>query len=106
MFVPLECMHSQFDTVTYVFKREGLNIIKQEVIMGETNANDAVILGGLEEGDRVYLSLPAGQEGREIRLLPEMNGKRKKKEEAPAKEPAVVTPDRIGKAESPARPTK
>ena len=54
--------------------------------MGETNANDAVILSGLEDGDRVYLSFPAGQEDKEIRLLPEMNGKRKKedKEEKPA----------------------
>jgi hypothetical protein len=79
--------------------------VKQEVIMGETNANNAVILSGLEEGDRVYLSVPSGQEDKEIRLLPEMNGKRKKKEEQ-APEPAVVPPNRIGKADSPRRPTK
>ncbi|MEX1240950.1 MAG: HlyD family secretion protein [Cyclobacteriaceae bacterium] len=103
LFVPLECMHSFNDTVTYVFKREGLNIIKQEVVMGETNANDAVILTGLEEGDRVYLSLPAGQEEKDIRLLPEMNGKRKKQEEEKPIEPAI-RPDRIGRASRQATP--
>ena len=81
LFIPLECLHSFHDTVTYVYKREGLNIVKQEVMMGQTNANDAVIVGGLSEGDRVYLSIPSGQEDKSIDLLPEMNGKRKKKEE-------------------------
>jgi multidrug efflux pump subunit AcrA (membrane-fusion protein) len=102
-FIPLECLHSQFDTITYVYKREGLNIVKQEVIMGETNANDAVILGGLDGGDRIYLSLPSGQEDREIRLLPEMNGKRrKKKDDAP--EAPVMGPGQIGKATRTERP--
>lgn len=78
LFVPLECLHSHFDSITYVYRRDGLNIIKQEVVVGETNANDAVISGGLAEGDRVFLSVPVGQEDKEIRLLPEMDGKRKK----------------------------
>lgn len=103
LFVPLECLHSHFDTVSFVFKREGLNIIKQEVVMGETNANDAVILAGLEAGDRVYLSVPAGLDDREIRLLPEMNGKRKKKEEEKPVEPAVKANDLVKPT---GRPTK
>lgn len=81
LFIPLECLHSHLDSITYVFKREGLGTTKQEVMLGETNANDAVILGGLSEGDRLYLSLPAGFEDRGIELLPEMDGKRRKKEE-------------------------
>ena len=90
LFIPLECLHSQHDTITYVYKRDGLNTLKQEVITGETNANDVTISGGLSEGDRVYLSLPGGQEDKEIILLPEMNGKRKKKgEEKPVELPVV-----------------
>ncbi|HEY9007814.1 MAG TPA: efflux RND transporter periplasmic adaptor subunit [Ohtaekwangia sp.] len=81
MFIPLECLHSQADTITYVFRKEGINTVKQEVMVGQTNANDVVILGGLQENDRVYLSIPAGMEDDEIALLKEMNGKRKKKEE-------------------------
>jgi hypothetical protein len=84
LFVPLECLHSLADTITYVFKREGINTVKQEIMLGETNANDAVILAGLSDGDRLYLSLPSDQDG-DVRLLPEMNGKRKKPEpEQPA----------------------
>ena len=104
-FIPLECLHSQFDTITYVYKREGLNIVKQEVMLGETNANEAVILGGLEEGDRVYLSLPPGQSDKEIRLLPEMNGKRKKKEAEKQPEPEMrpASHRRQGNAAPPTR---
>ena len=105
LFVPLECLHSHFDSITYVYKREGLNIVKQEVIMGETNANDAVILGGLEEGDRVYLSLPAGQEDNEIRLLPEMDGKRRKKKDETKPQPPAMGPGQIGKTARTDRPT-
>jgi hypothetical protein len=31
--------------------------------------------------DQVYLSLPAGKEDEEVALLPQLNGKRQKKEE-------------------------
>ena len=81
LYVPLESLHNQFDSITYVFKEDGMDIIKQEVIVGETNANDVIVLGGLQESERVYLSMPAGLEDKEIILLPEMNGKRRKKEE-------------------------
>lgn len=81
LFIPLECLHSQSDSITYVFKREGLNTIKQEVMIGDTNASDVVILSGLSESDKVYLSVPNGLEDRSINLLKEMNGKRKPKQQ-------------------------
>lgn len=81
LYLPLECLHSQFDSITYVYKKEGLNITKQEVIVGETNANDAVILSGLQLNDRVYLSIPPGLEDQEVSLLPELNGRRRQKEQ-------------------------
>ncbi len=80
LFVPLECLHSQADSITYVYRKDGINTIKQEIMLGETNANDAVILAGLKETDRVFLSIPTGASGGEVRLLPEMNGKRKRPE--------------------------
>ncbi|MBX2967097.1 MAG: HlyD family efflux transporter periplasmic adaptor subunit [Cyclobacteriaceae bacterium] len=79
LFVPLECLHSHADSVSFVYKRDGINTIKQEVMLGETNTNDAVILAGLNENDRLYLSLPSSTTG-DIRLLPEMDGKRRKPE--------------------------
>ena len=87
LFVPLECLHSHRDSISYVFKRDGLATIKQEVIIGQTNANDAVILAGVSEGDRLYLSMPSGHEDKVINLLPEMDGTRKKKEEVEEPKP-------------------
>lgn len=89
LYLPLECLHNEADTITFVYIREGINSYKQEVVVGETNANDAVVLSGLTENARVYLSVPSGLEGEEVRLLPEMNGKRKKKDDKePAAQPA------------------
>ena len=92
--IPLESLHSHFDTITFVYKKDGINTIKQEVIVGETNANDAVIVTGLAEGDRVFLSLPEGTdlEDEDFVLLEEMNGKRKKKEEKTDDKPEPATP--------------
>jgi hypothetical protein len=81
LFVPLECLHNQFDSITYVFTRQGLNTFKQEVMIGLTNANDAVLLAGVSEGDRVFLSVPSGLGDSQVDLLPEMNGKRQRPEE-------------------------
>lgn len=87
LYIPLECLHSQADTITYVYKKDGITTRKQEVVVGHTNANDVVILSGLRIDERVYLSVPSGMEKEDVVLLKEMNGKRKKeKEEAPKPE--------------------
>jgi hypothetical protein len=96
MFIPLECLHNFSDTVTYVFMKDGINTVKQEVMIGETNVNDVIILGGLVESDKVFLSMPGGAKDDDIRLLKEMNGKRKKenrevKEEKPAEGQVIPT---------------
>jgi HlyD family secretion protein len=80
-FIPLECLHNQFDSITYIFKKDGLRIWKQEVIVGETNSNDAIILKGVAGNEQIFLSIPPGKEAEPVTLLPELNGKRKKKEE-------------------------
>lgn len=92
LFIPLECLHSQADSITYVFKKEGLNTVKQEVIVGETNSSDAVITTGLGENDRVFLSVPAGIEDAPVSLLKEMNGKRRKENETPKGDGQLVIP--------------
>lgn len=98
LYLPLECLHSHLDSITYVFKKEGLNTIKQEVMIGMRNANDAVLLGGLSVGDKLYLSIPKGMEDADIRLLPEMNGKRRKeesKEEKPVDKTMTLPDGRV-----------
>lgn len=95
LYVSLESLHSENDSIAYVYKKDGINTLKQEVLVGETNANDAVIKLGLEEGDRVYLSVPGKSSEEEVSLLKELNGKRKKKEEkiaVPVAAPVAVIP--------------
>ncbi len=79
--VPLESLHSHNDSIAFVYKKSGLKTVKQEVQVGETNSNSAVIKLGLEDGDRVFLSVPSGQEENDINLLAELNGKRVQKKE-------------------------
>ncbi|HMI65023.1 MAG TPA: efflux RND transporter periplasmic adaptor subunit [Cyclobacteriaceae bacterium] len=99
MFVSLECLHVDFDSITYVYKKDGLNVVKQEVIVGDTNANDAVITAGLQETERLYLSVPTGHEGDPVSLLPEMNGKRQKKDKEKEKvEPVLKALDKKASA--------
>lgn len=95
LYVPLECLHSQYDSITYVYKKDGINTVKQEVMLGSANEENVVILLGLEEGDRVSLSSVADMDGSEVNLLPEMDGKRMKKEEpVPEQEPIRERPQR------------
>ena len=76
MFIPLESLHSHADSIAFVYKREGIGVIKQEVKVGLQNTDDAVIEMGLAINDRVYLSVPKGMEETEVALIPEMNGQR------------------------------
>ncbi|MEI9922130.1 MAG: HlyD family efflux transporter periplasmic adaptor subunit [Bacteroidota bacterium] len=89
LYIPLECLHNEADTITYVYKKEGGKITKQEIIVGDTNANDAVITGGLAENDLIFLSVPPGKDDEDVNLLPELNGKRQKKEEKKEVAPAA-----------------
>lgn len=65
IFIPLEALHSN-DTATYVFKKDGRRITKQEVKTGPSNENQIVILEGLKAQDEIYLSIP--DDSKEIKL--------------------------------------
>ncbi len=58
LFVPLEALHSQGDTITYVIKKEGISFHRQQVEVGESNDDEVIINRGLAAGDIVYLSNP------------------------------------------------
>jgi hypothetical protein len=92
LFISLESLHSQNDSITYVYKKDGIKVVKQEIQVGDINANDAVVKLGLSRGEKVYLSVPKGYEEDEVNLLKELNGKRKKKDEsAPAPAAPALT---------------
>jgi HlyD family secretion protein len=100
LFIPLECLQSQYDSITYVYKKDGLNTFKQEVMIGEANAEYVLVLAGLNEGDDISLSSVSGLENEKVNLLPEMDGKRRKQEaqeEAIVEQPSTQYPPRRGK---------
>jgi len=78
MFVPLEALQVFNDSINYVIKKNGS---LQEVKVGMTNSNEAVLEMGVAVGDELYLSLPASLEGKEPTLIPELNGTRQQKYE-------------------------
>ncbi|MEM1407534.1 MAG: HlyD family efflux transporter periplasmic adaptor subunit [Bacteroidota bacterium] len=69
VYIPLECLHSQGDSLTYVVKKNGLGFDKQQVLVGKTNSNEAVIESGVVAGDKLYLSVPAGIDEKPIALV-------------------------------------
>ena len=71
LVVPLEAIHSQGDTLTYVFKKTGLSSVKQQVALGPKGNDMVVIENGLLEEDVVYLSTPADPESKQIAYLEE-----------------------------------
>ncbi len=69
LFVPVEALHSQGDSISYVYLKNGLSTIKQEVFLGESNSDEVIILKGLEENDVVYLSDPEGMKDEKVNRL-------------------------------------
>lgn len=69
LYVPVEAIHSQGDSITYVLLRDGVSIVKQEVNLGISNSDQVIIELGLEEGQSVYLSDPSGLDQKSIRML-------------------------------------
>ena len=55
--VPLECLHAE-DSLSYVYRKAGSGVQRQEVRVGLVNEHSAIIEEGLTEEDVVYLSIP------------------------------------------------
>lgn len=71
LVVPLEAVHSQGDTLTYVFKRTGLSSVKQQVALGPKGNDMVVIETGLDEEDVIFLSVPSNPDEKQIAYLEE-----------------------------------
>ena len=54
LYCPLECIHT-LDSIQVVYTAGGQ---RKEVKVGVSNDTDAVLLGGLSVGERLYLSMP------------------------------------------------
>jgi RND family efflux transporter MFP subunit len=69
LYVPLEAVSSE-DSVTVVFKRDGGDVVKQEIETGAMNENEIVIVRGLEAGDEVLLTPPENRASLSLERLP------------------------------------
>ncbi len=67
--IPLEAVHAQGDSITYVFKKDGIGYLKQQVAVGATNDQSAIIEQGLTTQDFVMLSMPEGGEEKTLITL-------------------------------------
>ncbi len=84
VYIPLEALFNQDDSITFVYRKRGLNTEKREVKIGAANRNETVVEAGLEAGDVVYLSRVEGLDKKQVALIPEMDGLRRKKQEEEA----------------------
>jgi multidrug efflux pump subunit AcrA (membrane-fusion protein) len=68
MYVPLETIHS-VDSLSYIFKRDGLQPVMQQVELGMMNENNVVINTGISMDDTIYMTLPEDTTGVEKIML-------------------------------------
>lgn len=68
LVVPLDAVFVE-DGVQYVFKKTGLQYEKQQVLLGPSNENEAVLVAGLRAGDKLLLNKPLGAEKKRIQML-------------------------------------
>lgn len=75
LFVPLEAVHA-VDSLSFVFKKNGVYPLMQQVELGEMNDNSVVIYNGVSMGDELYLSVPEDTADVEKKMLSEPITKR------------------------------
>ena len=69
LYIPVEAVHSQGDSITYVVLKDGSSMIQREVLLGLSNSDEVIVEKGLEQGQSIYLSDPTGLEGKTIKML-------------------------------------
>jgi hypothetical protein len=82
LFVPIEAVFSN-DSVTYVYKKDGGSILRQQVVVGQSNENEIIILAGLSEDDEVYLVQPEKSDDLKLITLPKEEIEKYKPKPAP-----------------------
>jgi hypothetical protein len=68
LYVPLEAVNNE-KSASYVWKKSGVSYVKQEVLVGATNDQSALIYAGLTKDDEVYLTTPKDTAGVKLKRL-------------------------------------
>ena len=69
LFIPIEAIFNN-DSVAFVYKKEGGSVLKQQVIVGQSNENEIIIKAGLKAADEVLLVPPEKADKITLELLP------------------------------------
>ena len=67
--VPLEAVANE-GGLSFVFKRDGSHVVKQQIETGVMNDNEIVVRRGLAKGDKVLLVPPADRASLKVELIP------------------------------------
>jgi RND family efflux transporter MFP subunit len=70
--VPLEAVTTE-SGLSYVYKRDGNHVVKQQIETGVMNDNEIVVRRGLTKGDRVLLVPPADKASLKVERIPGLN---------------------------------
>ena len=69
LFIPIEAIFNA-DSVTFVYKKKGSSVTRQQVILGPSNDNEIIVREGVEEEDEVLLVPPEKAEKLTLQKLP------------------------------------
>jgi hypothetical protein len=85
LFIPIEGIFNN-DTVTFVYIKNGSGVVKQQVVVGQSNDNEIIVREGLTKDNEILLVPPENAEKMELATLDQEVLKKyeKKKELAPA----------------------
>jgi multidrug efflux pump subunit AcrA (membrane-fusion protein) len=61
VYIPLEAVFTETDTLSFVYKKRGHEIVKSEIKMGLRNDNSCIIIEGVTKSDELLLSEPKGK---------------------------------------------
>lgn len=67
--LPLECLHSLGDSLSFVYLKQGLKTVRKEVLVGQANTNKIIVNNGLQEGEEVLLSIPSNPDDIEFQYI-------------------------------------
>jgi hypothetical protein len=69
LFIPIEAIFNA-DSITFVYKKKGSSVTRQQVILGPSNDNEIIVREGVEEEDEVLLVPPEKAEKLTLQKLP------------------------------------
>ena len=69
LYIPIEAIFNN-DSVAFVYKKDGGSVVKQQVIVGQSNDNEIIIRAGLLADEEILLVPPEKSDKLNIEVLP------------------------------------